>query len=398
MFTGICCYPQAHSADSGSPLIFHSKAVVKKNTQKILVHYMPWFEDTLTSGNGKWGQHWTMANRDPGKFLEDGRREIASHFYPLIGPYASADPDVLDYHLLLMKYAGIDGVIADWYGIHNNYDYGLIKGNTDALFKKVKETGLQLAICYEDASLLKARSGKGVDILTAAREDFAYLQQYYFSSNNYFKINSQPLLLCFGPDVLERPWFWSKALASLPEKPCLLTLWYKGDHAGYMGMGEFPWIDAHHLNSLQQYYQNRQHRYIFSIAGAYPGFRDFYQQGGWGAGLFVINHDGTATFQKTLDMASASKSAIIQINTWNDFGEGTMIEPTREFNFRFLELIQQFTGVPYSKKELELVYRWYLLRKKYRYAPAIQQQLLSACHYLEALETAQAAKILSTIQ
>ena len=34
-----------------------------------------------------------------------------------------------------------------------------------------------------------------------------------------------------------------------------------------------------------------------------------------------------------------------------------MIEPTKEFGFSFLEIIQEFTGVPYSVKELKLVPR-----------------------------------------
>ena len=36
-----------------------------------------------------------------------------------------------------------------------------------------------------------------------------------------------------------------------------------------------------------------------------------------------------------------SKAKFIQIATWNDFSEGTMIEPTREFGFSFLEKIQR---------------------------------------------------------
>ena len=40
----------------------------------------------------------------------------AAHYYPKIGPYASNDPDVLEYHFLLMKAAGVTGIILDWYG------------------------------------------------------------------------------------------------------------------------------------------------------------------------------------------------------------------------------------------------------------------------------------------
>ena len=47
---------------------------------------------------------------------KDGRATLASHYHPIIGPYDSGDPDVLEYHALLMKLAGIDGVVIDWYG------------------------------------------------------------------------------------------------------------------------------------------------------------------------------------------------------------------------------------------------------------------------------------------
>jgi hypothetical protein len=77
---------------------------------QFLVHYMPWFESKPVSG--AWGWHWTMNHFDPERSDPTGRRDVASHHYPLIGPYDSADPDVLEYHTLLMRVAGIDGVIA----------------------------------------------------------------------------------------------------------------------------------------------------------------------------------------------------------------------------------------------------------------------------------------------
>jgi hypothetical protein len=33
------------------------------------------------------------------------------------------------------------------------------------------------------------------------------------------------------------------------------------------------------------------------------------------------------------------KPSIIQIATWNDWGEGTVVEPSREFGYRDLELV-----------------------------------------------------------
>ena len=371
--------------------------VVKTNIQKIYVHYMPWFEDQTTSGTGKWGQHWTMANQDPNVVLADGRRQIASYFYPMIGSYASSDADVIDYHLLLMKYAGIDGMIVDWNGTHNVYDYPLIKRNTDSLFKKIPAAGLQFAICYEDAQLANVKAVAGIDTVTAAQQDFAYLESQYFNSSSYIKINGQPLLLCFGPQGMKIPNDWVQAFSGLAKKPRLLSLAYQGGVTGSAGSGEFIWVQSTNLTNLQDYYNGRAGGLATSFAGAYPGFKDFYKPGGRGNTLFVIDHSNTATLHNTLNLAKTSGSAYLQLITWNDYGEGTMIEPTLDFNFSFLQTIQQYTGVSYTVTELQLIYKWYTLRKKYKGNTAVEQQLTQAYNYLVALDVAKATAIISGI-
>ena len=46
----------------------------------VYAHYMPWFQTPELSGY--WGNHWTMANKNPEEFI-NGQRSIASHYYPL---------------------------------------------------------------------------------------------------------------------------------------------------------------------------------------------------------------------------------------------------------------------------------------------------------------------------
>src|SRR6195256_7055845 len=71
----------------------------------LLVHYMPWFVSQPYSGS--WGWHWTMNHFNPNLVNTNGQRQIAAWYYPLIGPYDSIDPPVLEYHVLLMRLAGI---------------------------------------------------------------------------------------------------------------------------------------------------------------------------------------------------------------------------------------------------------------------------------------------------
>ncbi len=99
----------------------------------LMVYYMPWYSARPYSGN--WGWHWTMDHFNPDLVNASGERQIASWYYPLIGPYDSSDPAVLEYHVLLMKLAGIDGVIVDWYGSANFLDYGINNQATMKLFQ-----------------------------------------------------------------------------------------------------------------------------------------------------------------------------------------------------------------------------------------------------------------------
>ena len=82
------------------------------NAKPVMVYYMPWYAAKPFSG--EWGWHWTMNHFNPDTLNASGEQQIASWYYPLIGPYDSSDPAVLEYHVLLMKLAGIDGVIVDW--------------------------------------------------------------------------------------------------------------------------------------------------------------------------------------------------------------------------------------------------------------------------------------------
>ena len=382
--------------DTATTVVTGAKPVAKTNSQKVYVHYMPWFETPATSDNGKWGQHWTMANEDPNVVLSNGRRQIASYFYPMIGPYASSDRDVIDYHLLLMKYAGIDGVIVDWYGVHNVNDYAFVKRNTDSLFNHIPAAGLQFGICYEDAQLAQVKAKTGIDTITAAKEDFAYLQSAYFGSGSYIKVNGQSLLLCFGPQGMKTANDWQQAFASLSPKPYFFPLQEHSPPAGNSAYGEFVWVQSNNLDNLKNFYQKQSAAKPY-IAGAYPGFKDFYKPGGWGNTLFVIDHNGAATLQASLDLAKTSGTNYVQLITWNDYGEGTMIEPTLDFNFTFLQTIQQYTGVSYTDAELKLIYKWYTLRKKYAGNASVQQQLTNAYNYLVVLDVAKAKTIIDAL-
>ena len=393
---------QCGHRDSAAPTFVALPAapVDKANSLPIYAHYMPWFADKKTSGNGRWGLHWTMAHRDPEQVAADGRRQIAAHFYPLIGPYASGDRDLIDYHLLLMKFSGIDGLLIDWPSAHDALDYRLNRRNAEALIERLEAVGLRFAIVYEDytvAEVVKERPGSApIDI---ARVDLDYIAANYFSHESYIHIDGAPLLLVFGPRLFETAAEWERILADIAPAPAFLALWHQSADLGSHAAGEFALVYKNHLADLQNFYEKTVPTLDIAFGSAYPGFADYYAQGGWGDGLgWQIAHAEGATLAQTLALAETADIDALQLVTWNDFGEGTMLEPTRELGYGLLEQVQRFAGVTHTRTELELVYELYVLRKKYVADPVVQGQLEQVFYYLASLQIEEASVLLKSIQ
>src|SRR3954449_738770 len=166
------------------------------NSPELLMHYMPWFQTPSNiggTGGSQWGWHWKMNTQNPNIVDASGKRQIASHYYPKIGPYDSTDPDVLEYHLLLMKYSGIDGVMIDWYGVKgSNGDVGSLLTASNALINKTANFGINFGVVLEDRFAAS---------VSDEQTNMNYLRDNYFNKTNYIRtgVNNAPLLYNFGP-------------------------------------------------------------------------------------------------------------------------------------------------------------------------------------------------------
>lgn len=373
---------------------FDALPISKTNGMKIYAHYMPWFEDKSTSANGKWGWHWTMNNQNPDNIDAAGKREIAAHYYPIIGPYASSNSSLIEYHLLLMKYSGIDGVLIDWYGSSDVLDYGTNRRNTEALIDRIDEVGLKFAIVYEDATIgnIISQTGSG-DALSLARSDMLYIKQKYFANANYIKIDGKPLLMVFGPNYFHEATQWDFIMSVFDVKPCFMPLWGNSFQTGTTTEGEYIWVDQTDIDT--KYATSDQHN-VFA-GGAWPGFNDFYQEGGAGNTLFVIEHDQGSVWNELLEKASANEPDFLQLITWNDFGEGTMIEPTIEFGYTYLEKLQEFSGASYSKDQLEYIAKQYQFREELATDKTALKVLDQAFYYWVSLQNNKAEHLIDSL-
>ena len=373
--------------------------VPKTNDMMVYMHYMPWF--TTGDFDGSWSSHWTMANRDP-ETIVDGKREIASHFYPLIGPYSTNDPDVIEYHLLLMKLIGIDGVLIDWYGTYNLNDYDENLKGSNNVIDLMDEVGLNYGIVYEDRTTQQVvNAGLATSSIESATNDFNYVEANYFNDENYIIIDDTPLALVFTPVHIESGSAWNTIFSGLDPNPLFLSIWGEKNDLGTEGDGEYSWVyngNNNHAQLVQNFYNNQINSFTVGMGSAYPGFVDFYEEGGYGNIIgWEIQHNGTQTLEQMLEMASTANIDHLQLVTWNDFGEGTMLEPTAEFGFDFLIKIQEFTGVPYDESDLQLVYDLYLKRKAHASDSAIQNKLNLVFNYLITLQMDEAKALLDQI-
>jgi hypothetical protein len=374
-------------------------AVPKTNPTKIYMNYAPWFETPETLGPNEWGFHWTFENRDPNNVDAQGRREIASHYYPLIGPYASSNPNVIEYHLLLMKMAGVDGVMIDWYGVQGvNDDIGSLLVNSNALINRVGDFGLQFGVVFED---------QYAGSINDAAANMAYLRDNYFNQPAYIRqgAGNNPLVSVFGPEEFQDPAEWSSILSEAGEDVDFLTLWYQSHNAGSNADGEFAWPAEdpgfdNHLELVADFYADRAAS-LGTVGGvAYPGFNDFYAEGGLGDVVpFDIPHNDGQTLDDVLNLADQYSSEIdfLQLTTWNDFGEGTMFEPTLETGFDYLLKLQEFSGTPFGEAELQLVYDLYLARLAYASDPSAQERLDQVSSLLAALQIDEARALFETV-
>jgi hypothetical protein len=359
----------------------------------VVAHFMPWYEAKPFSP--RWGWHWTMNAFNPDR-VTAGQREIASHYHPLIGPYDSADPDVLEYHTLLMRLAGIDGVVVDWYGRDDYLDYAAEHRNAAALARQVARTGLKLAVCYEDQTIPKLVAagrlppGQRVD---HARGEIRWLRENWFREPFFLQLNGRPLLLSFGRDGLTDA-EWEQALAGLPNPPLYLSEHHRRSAAA----GAFDWPLPRTGLAAQDGFYREARPWPVAMAVAFPRFHDIYEEARVHASWGTIADDDGKTLAATLEKALGSGLPLVQIATWNDWGEGTMIEPSVEFGYRDLELIQRlrkpwaepgFAGLP---ADLRLPHRLFQLRKA-RPAAATARELDEVSRLLStgAAEAARAA-------
>jgi hypothetical protein len=334
----------------------------------LFAHYLAWYETPTRSNRWRyWSWEQPPHRHNPDRMYPDGRRDIAGIHYPLIGPYDSTDEDVLEYHMLLAKAAGLDGFVVNWYGFYNEFGQPRYE---DQAFQKMLALAsrLEFRVClnFEDQSMfppfqhLDDREAS----VALARETVARACTQYGQDPGYFKLEGRPVLTNYNwnlstEDDPQTGAFtiseWKRILAGTQSRrPVFISNvhwhWNRAltdTHYADVADSLYPWM-ANSCKQLDRFYTEAEQLLaagkIKFISGlACPGF-DNYGIGGSGETRTVIPRKNGEVYKNTWNETLAHKPRWIQIVTWNDFSAGSTIEPAREYEYQYLELTADYAA------------------------------------------------------
>ena len=320
------------------------------NGRVVVAHYFTWFKTPKVSGGWKnWDWKGRGPQHDPERYISSGRRDIASVYYPLIGPYDSSRPEVIEYHMLSAKAAGIDGFLLDWYGLLSDEEKYM-----PLLLDIAQKVGFKVGICFEDKAMFgycyNARTRE--EAVQNAIANLKHILETHTQHPAYLRVDGQPIVVNFSwtepTDSVQSQGFsaaeYTRILAEVRRKHALCFIHDFHGHLkeSYWDVVDnvYPWLDVNGEH-LDRFYATIRQRlaygkipYITSLV--YPGF-DNTGVWGWGDGPFVTPREDGKFYDRSWEKALSNDVRLIQIATWNDFGEGAVIEPTLDFRYQYLQ-------------------------------------------------------------
>ncbi len=311
----------------------------------LAVHY-PWY-GTPAGPAGRW-RHWNhvrwawpegrvLGFHDPRRSAGPGRRDLGAADYPADGPYDSRDPALIRRQLAAARAAGLDGFLVSWWGRESEEADAFA-----ALLAPAAHAGLALAPYYEAGELWR-RGGPGV------AADLEALLDRSRGAAAWLRAGGAPVVFVYAAHRVRPPvWEYVRRRLAAGGRAVYLV----GDAAG---PGWLPWFDALHVytpitflargRDVEREYRARAAAARAAgrpfVAAVAPGFDDRSIR----VPGTVVPRAGGATYEATWRAALAVEPAWVLVASWNEWHEGSEIEPSREYGTRYLELTRRWADV-----------------------------------------------------
>jgi hypothetical protein len=256
--------------------------------------------------------------------------------YPLLGRYSSDERAVMDEHVRWAKNAGIDGFIVSWKSTD------VLNRRLERLVRVASRHDFKLLIIYQGLDV--GREPLPVERVAADLDLF----RHRYGGNRVFRAFDVPAVVWSGT------WEFSRKqveAVTRSRRDDLLILASERDRKGYERLAGVVDGNAYYWSSanpetypgyeakLEEMGQSVHAHGGLWIAPAAPGF-DARSVGG----TTVVDRKGGATFRRELDAAAGSSPDAIGLISWNEFSEGTHIEPSERYGPRYLDVLADVRG------------------------------------------------------
>jgi hypothetical protein len=333
----------------------------------LLAFYHPWYGTPWGSAQcwHKWDSYHFPGRYYPEQIKPNGRRDIASGDYPLIGPYDQGDREVVRWHFRLAKAAGIEGFLCSWWKSNRP---GMMSGWQADLFDKVllpvaQEENFKVAIVDENAHYQR-------DYDQLVSRVTTYLPRYA-AHPAYLKIKGQPVWFIYQ---VWDDWLKPAQAASYIEaaESKVGDIYWIFDRLKTSAVGDPPgvrmhvapeWLKLKRIDCFGTYSYFGHWRDVTPAAleKLYCGFARQVREAGHSVQLpFSAGHDNTAvndaplvlprregallkSFLRTIDAAQPDIAVVCSFNEWYEM---TQVEPSATWAdpYLYLKLIAQWRG------------------------------------------------------
>ncbi|HMF32851.1 MAG TPA: hypothetical protein VKK79_15615 [Candidatus Lokiarchaeia archaeon] len=254
---------------------------------------------------------------------------------PLLGNYDSGNVSVMRTHIQWAKVANITGFICSWWG----------RDQTDTNFATLLNLSETDPACHMNLTVYYETYGHSGDVI---ERDLQYILETYGSSPNFLKLNGTPVIFIYIPGTVPVS-TWASVFSNLSDQ---------GLHGYFIGDTNDPsyfWVfsGVHTYNPLLQVLTgndlaafDRQgateaHAYqLIHCATVTPGYDDRKIRS---PGYYLPRAGGT-TYAQIWQAALTSGTDWVLITTFNEWWEGTQIEPSVNDSVSYLNQTCQFAS------------------------------------------------------